>query len=373
MSEIKYKKIKKWIMTNILNGNLQPNQKIYSESELMNIFNVSRHTVRLAIGELVSEGWLCKRQGAGTFVTNKIIEKNNSPDQYQRRIAIITTYISEYIFPSIIRGAENVFRNEGFQISLFSTNNNYENEKNILESIITQNFDGLIIEPTKSASFNPNINYYFNIETLGIPYIMINAYYDVLEPTSILLDDEKGGFLQTEHLIKLGHRNILGFFKTDDMQGTKRLKGYLKAHRHYGIPINKQNIITYTTEEKFTRPAKILDEILSSSVDPPTAIVCYNDELAIILLDVLRNKKIQIPEEISIVGFDDSFLAEVTEVKLTSIKHPKMELGEMAAKKIIDLIHYKEGKQDQEKNDLFESYIFEPELIIRNSTAEIKG
>src|SRR5690606_40205752 len=55
-----------------------------------------------------------------------------------------------------------------------------------------------------------------NIETLGIPYIMINAYYDVLEPTSILLDDEKGGFLQTEHLIKLGHRNILGFFKRSE-------------------------------------------------------------------------------------------------------------------------------------------------------------
>src|SRR5690606_9718940 len=148
---------------------------------------------------------------------------------------------------------------------------------------------------------------------------------------------------------------------TDDMQGTKRLKGYLKAHRHYGIPINKQNIITYTTEEKVTRPAKILDEILSSSVDPRAAIGCDHDELAITLLDVRRNQKIQIPEEISIVGFDHSFVAEVTEVKLTSIKHPKMELGEMAAKKIIDLIHYKEGKQDQEKNDLFESYIFQPE------------
>lgn len=372
MSEIKYKKIKKWLKSNILNGTLQPNQKIYSESELMNIFDVSRHTVRLAIGELVTEGWLFKRQGSGTFVTNKVNEKSIEPVYSQKRIAIITTYISEYIFPSIIRGAENVLRNEGFQISLFSTNNNYENEKNILETIISQNFDGLIIEPTKSASFNPNINYYLNIETLGIPYIMINAYYDVLEPTSILLDDEKGGFQQTEHLIKLGHQNILGFFKTDDMQGTKRLKGYLRAHRLYGIPINKQNIITYTTEEKLTKPANILDNILKNSIDPPTAIVCYNDELAIVLLDVLRKRKIQIPEEISIVGFDDSFLSEVTEVKLTTIKHPKIKLGEMAARKIIDLILYKEGKTDACKEELFESYIFEPELVIRSSTEELK-
>ena len=109
----------------------------------------------------------------------------------------------------------------GYNVSLFSTNNNHETEKNVLETILSQNFDGVILEPTKSAISNPNINYYLNLESKKIPYIMINSYYDELEPTSIVLDDEKGGYLQTEHLIKLGHKNIVGFFKTDDNQGAK--------------------------------------------------------------------------------------------------------------------------------------------------------
>lgn len=372
MSESKYKKIKRWIKSKIMDGTLLPNQKIYSESELMKIFDVSRHTVRVAIGELVSEGWLLKRQGSGTFVTEKVLEKDNDIEICQKRIAIITTYISDYIFPSIIRGAENVLRNKGYQISLFSTNNDHTIERKILETIIPQNFDGLIVEPTKSATFNPNINYYLNLESLGTPYIMINAYYEGLGPPSILVDDEKGGFLQTEHLISLGHQNILGFFKTDDMQGTKRLKGYLKAHRYYGVPINPNNIIHYNTEEKFIKPANILDEILSKSYDIPTAIVCYNDELAMSLLDVLRNRNVQIPDDMSIVGFDDSTFSEISEVKLTTIKHPKMKLGEKAAEKIIELIDWKYGieKNDDTKKEVFDNYVFEPELIIRNSTAK---
>ena len=91
----------------------------------------------------------------------------------------------------------------------------------VLEKILSQQFDGVIVEPTKSAYSNPNITYYLNLESLSIPYIMINAYYDELEPISIVMDDEKGGFLQTEHLIKLGHKEIIGCFKTDDTQGNK--------------------------------------------------------------------------------------------------------------------------------------------------------
>lgn len=368
VSETKYKLVKSWIKSKILDGTFEPNKKIKSESELMQQFNVSRHTVRLALGELVSEGWLYKEQGSGTYVSDRShLHKIETP---QNNIAIITTYISDYIFPSIIRGAESELSREGYQVSLFSTHNDHENEKRILETIITQRFDGVIVEPTKSSIANPNINYYLNLESLGIPYLMINAYYDELEPVSLTVDDEKGGFLQTEHLIQLGHRNILGFFKTDDMQGSRRMKGYLKAHRVYDVPIQPKNIITYNTDEKFTKPAEVLNEILEDkSEQVPTAIVCYNDELAIHLLNVLREKKLKIPEDMSIVGFDDSFLAEVTEVKLTTVKHPKSELGEQAAKMIMDMIRNEKGMHD--KKSAAESVVYDPVLIERNSTRKI--
>ncbi|MCB7069779.1 GntR family transcriptional regulator [Caldibacillus sp. 210928-DFI.2.22] len=362
--------VKNWIKSKVFDGTFQPNQKISSESELMKQFNVSRHTVRLALADLVNEGLLYKEQGSGTYVSERSLKKNQTNSVSSKKVAIITTYISDYIFPSIIRGAESVLSQEGYQVTLFSTNNNHESEKRILETVISQNFDGVIVEPTKSAISNPNINYYLNLEALKIPYIMINAFYDELEPISVTLNDMEGGYLQTEHLIRLGHRNILGFFKNDDMQGLKRMKGYLKAYRDYGIPIIPQNIITYNTKSKDSAlPLERLEDRLSNSPEKITGIVSYNDELAMRILEVLRQKNLQIPEDISIVGFDDSFLSEVSEVKLTTIKHPKSELGEMAAKLIISLIEINNGPKSTDSTA--ESYVFEPSLVIRNSTKKI--
>lgn len=370
VSETKYSKVKNWIKSKILNGTFVAKQKIPSETELMEQFNFSRHTIRLALGELVSEGWLYKEQGAGTYVsehTEKGIPVDITPNK--KNIAIIVTYISDYIFPSIIRGAESVLSQAGYQVSLFSTNNDHENERKIFETIIAQRFDGVIVEPTKSAISNPNIIYYLTLEALNIPYVMINAAYDELGPVSVVLDDEKGGYIQANHLIGLGHSNLLGFFKNDDLQGLKRMKGYLKAHRENGVPINPQSTVTFTTNEKFSKPVKVLENIIKNSIEIPTGIVCYNDELAMKLIDVLRQNDLRVPDDISIIGFDDSFFADISEVKLTTVRHPKSELGEMAAKKIIQLITNKGNQKG--KDTQFESYLFEPVIVHRNSIKDL--
>ena len=363
----KYSMVKNAVKSKIIDGTYTPNQKISSESELMKEFGVSRHTVRLAIGDLVTKGWLYREQGSGTFCADRSKLTNNNANT-TKNIAIVTTYLSDYIFPSIIRGAESRLSDEGYQVSIFSTNNNHDTERGILEKILSQQFDGVIVEPTKSAYSNPNITYYLNLEHLSIPYIMINAYYDELEPLSIVMDDEKGGFLQAEHLINLGHREIIGCFKTDDTQGIKRMKGFLKAHRQNNIPINPSHIITYNTEEKSTKPIEELEKLLSVDNNAITGLVCYNDELAMRFLDLLRSKNIRIPEDISIVGHDDSFLAEISEVKLTSVVHPQSDMGEFAANAIIDLVKSKNTSVDTYNSS---SKIYEPELVIRSSTAAV--
>lgn len=360
--------VKQSIKSKILNGTYQRYQKISSESELMKEFGVSRHTVRLAIGDLVTEGWLYREQGSGTFCADRSARELNMIRTNSNGIAMITTYISDYIFPAIIRGAEKHLRKNGYNFSLFSTHNNHNTEKIVLETILAQRFDGVIVEPTKSALPNPNINYYLNLESKKIPYLMINAYYDELEPISITLNDEKGGYLQTEHLIKLGHKNIIVFLKTDDQQGLNRMKGFLQAYRENGITITPNTLITYQTDDTENKPLEEFKRLLSEpSGDLPTAVICYNDELAVKLLDILRERKLKVPEDISIVGYDDSFLANVSEVKLTTVKHPQSELGETAGKLILDLVH---SNREYGKGVL-ESVVFEPQLIERNSTKRI--
>ena len=235
---------------------------------------------------------------------------------------------------------------------------------------MAQNFDGLIVEPTKSAFSNPNITYYLELERLSIPYIMINAYYDELEPISITLNEEKGGFSQVEYLINRGHKHIAGLFKTDDMQGAKRLKGYLQAHRHYGIPIDPSLIISYNTDEKNKKPIVELNKLLDSHHNEITALACYNDELAMEVLKVLRSKKLGVPEDMSVIGYDDSLLAEISEVKLTSVQHPKSEIGKIAANKIIELIRLSLKTKRSDLNEI-KSVQYEPKITIRDSVKDL--
>ncbi|MBB6450929.1 GntR family transcriptional regulator of arabinose operon [Geomicrobium halophilum] len=356
----KYKQIKQHIKSKILDGSFQPHQKLNSEYEFVEEFQVSRHTIRQAIGELVSEGWLYRNHGVGTFCADRSNMVNNPS---RKNIAIITTYISDYIFPHLIRGAESYLSDKGYNVMIFSTNNEFEKEKLALENILTQQVDGVIIEPTKSAFSNPNLSYYLNLENSNIPYVMFHAYYEELDPFSLTLNDEAAGFLITEHLIRRGHKNIIGAFKNDDTQGIQRMKGFFKAHRKHNCRIDPSLLITYSTLEKNDKSVREVGKLLKRNDNKPTGIVAYNDELVIKLLKVLRSHQLSVPDDISILGIDDSHFTEATEIKFSSAKHPKEKLGQDAAKMIVDLIEGRDREVD--------SIVYEPELVLRNSSKDL--
>ena len=358
-------KITEWITS----GKVQPGEKIYSENELVKMFGVSRHTIRQAVGDLVHEGLLYREQGAGTFCSHK---KEQSMEQTPslihtsstngKNIGVITTYLSDYIFPSIIKGIESHLTAHGYTLTLACTDNDVEKEKQCLQTMLSRNIDGLIVEPTKSSHYNPNINYYLELEQNNIPYLMINQYYSQLMPPHMIMNDEHGGFIATEHLIKLGHEKIIGLFKIDDLQGVNRMQGFIRAFREHNLPFFPEMVITFTTEDQDNKLLEILENFFKTD-SLPSAIVCYNDQLALHVLNLLRQRGLSVPEDVSIVGFDDSSLAVATEVKLTSITHPKMEMGIEAAKWIVSAV--------EKKGDLLPSIVYEPKLVIRNSTAPL--
>jgi len=366
-SKTKYTIVKEKITEWITSGKVKPGEKIYSENELVKMFGVSRHTVRQAVGDLVHEGLLYREQGAGTFCSfkkDKIIEQTRSSLQTSntngKNIGVITTYISDYIFPSIIRGIESYLTAQGYSLTLACTDNNVEKEKQCLQTMLSRNIDGLIVEPTKSSNYNPNINYFLELEQNNIPYLMINQFYSQVMPPHIIMNDEHGGYIATEHLIKLGHDKIIGLFKTDDLQGVNRMQGFIRAFREHGLPFFPEMVITFTTEDLDSKLLERLENFFKAD-SKPTAIVCYNDQLALNVLNMSRQLGVTVPDDISIVGFDDSSLAVATEVKLTSVTHPKMQMGIDAAKWIVSAV--------EKKGELPPSIVYEPKLVIRNSTA----
>jgi GntR family transcriptional regulator, arabinose operon transcriptional repressor len=363
----KHNMVKDKIMEWITNGEVKLGEKISSESDLVKMFGVSRHTIRQAIGDLVHEGWLYREQGVGTFCSHKSGHEKSQPPQLLtsngKNIGVITPYISDYIFPSIIRGIESFLTASGYTLTLASTDNDFEKERQCLQSMLDRNIDGLIIEPTKSSSNNPNINYYLELEKNNIPYLIINQYYPQLIPPHIIVNDKKGGYLATDHLIKLGHEKIVGIFKTDDLQGGYRMQGFIQAFRENNITLSPEMIISFSTENSDALLQENVRKILSSSQTMPTGFICYNDQVALSILNLLREMELRVPEDISIVGFDDSSLAEAT--NLTSVSHPKLEMGVAAAKWIVSAVENRSGVESQN------STVYEPELVMRNSTSAI--
>lgn len=356
----KYIQLKQEIMGWIHAAKIVPNERMPTEHEIAEQFGMSRQTVRQTLGELEQEGWLYRVQGSGTYVAPA-----PKPKREIQTIGVLTTYISDYIFPSIVRGVENVLRSRGYRMLLSSTDNDKARERESLQMLLAHPLAGIIIEPTKSAEGNPNLDFYLSLEYRSIPFLMINERYMEMDCPYIKMDDEAGGFTAVEHLIQLGHRRIAGFFKMDDLQGVNRMKGFIRAHHEWKVPLLPQAVIHYTTEEKKTKPYDAALSMLSQDDERPTAFVCYNDELAVQLIGAIREAGLTVPGDVSVVGYDDSTLATAMEVKLTTLAHPKLDLGIQAAETLIDMIEYKEDRTADR------SKIWKPELIVRESTRPV--
>lgn len=350
----KYMQIASYFKKEMEEGRIAYGDQLLTENEIVEKFKVSRHTVRQALMELEKKQYIKKEQGKGTFCC--YVEESEA--KTKKTIAVLTTYISNYIFPSIISGIEEVLSSAGYDLLLYNTNNEKQKEKECLEKILENQLSGLIVEPTMSAVSNVNLEYYLELEKRNIPYIMINSKYKDLNAPFVGMDDEEGSYILTRYLLQLGHKNIAGIFKNDDLQGINREKGYLRALGESGIDIDTRNIGKYGTKEKEYFPQEFTNGLLRKK-QRPTAIICYNDQIAVQALQAIREMDLKIPEDVALVGYDDSYISTATEVKLTTIRHPKEELGRKAARMLMDII---------EGTIIHDSYIYKPELIVRTST-----
>jgi GntR family transcriptional regulator of arabinose operon len=202
---------------------------------------------------------------------------------------------------------------------------------------------------------------YEKLDFYQIPYVFIQGYYSQMKhKPHILMDDCMGGYLVTRYLIDLGHKHILGIFKADDIQGRDRHKGYVKALQEFGFPYDPDMVIWFHTEDRTIKPSEILKYLLEEGMEID-GIVCYNDQIALEIIKTIEKSGLSVPEDISVTGYDNSFIAENGMVKLTTIAHPQERLGAMAAELLLEKIN---GIPDEESRV---KRILKPELVIRES------
>ncbi len=356
----KYKELAEWIHRQIEMKKLLPGEKMYSENELSQMFGLSRQTVRHAIDMLEADQIVKRVRGSGTFIRENLFVEGSAR---RNRIAVITTYLDNYIFPKTIQAIEHVLFKEGYSVQIAFTNNLVNRERTILEDILEKDeVAGLIVEATKSALPNLNLPYYQEIQKRKIPVLFINSFYPLLNAPHVTMNDKQAGKLATAYLIEKGHRNISGIFKLDDGQGHLRYAGFMEALHEAGIAWDESRILWVDTEDikDFSKlQAKIRDRLEGCS-----ALVSYNDEVAFALMQVLGRIGIRVPEDLSIASIDDSELAVLGNVKLTSIPYPMERLGWKAAGNLLEMI----------KNPRFDgNYEFELHITERDSVRELQA
>lgn len=354
----KYITLLNWIKNKIENGELKYGEKLYSENELSAMFGMSRQTVRQALNILIQEKYVESRRGSGSYVVYSEVAKREPT----MTVGVVTTYVGAYIFPQIIRGIETVLTQNGYSMQLTFTHNKVQNENRALRSMLEKGIDGMIIEPTQSGLPNPNIPLYREIQRQNIPVVFINSFYPEIRLPHVSLNDREVGFIATERLIQAGHRSIAAIFKSDDNQGHLRYAGYMDALLKAGLEIHDENVLWYSTEDIPTLPCE--PERILSRVRGCTGLVCYNDEIAMKIYDVLKASGIRVPDELSVVSVDNSELAGLCEVPLTSVAHPVDLLGETAAENLLHLIRDPHFRATVE---------FQPKLAERKSVRSLQG
>ena len=358
MEDYKYLAIVEWVRNYIDSERLKPNDRFLTEKELCAIHGVSRQTVRQALMQLERDNVLTRVRGSGTFV------KGDAPAlaKPSGSVGVISTYFSDYIFPHIFTGIESVLNDAGLPMQLATTHNLVSDETQALRTMLDGGVGGLIVEPSKSALPNQNVGLYREIRERGIPLVFFNAKYSWSSFPCVAMDDEAAGRLVTDYLFDCGHDRISGLFVFDNIQGHKRYAGFMESCAAHGRKDAEQNVLWYAAEDVgklFDYEKKRLLEMLESS----TAVVCYNDMLAVRMLRFCRESGIKVPNDLSVVGIDDSKYSSLCDVPLTTVRHPHGKLGEAAAEALLRCM-------EQPGEDM-KDILFTPELVKRDSVKRL--
>ena len=198
------------------------------------------------------------------------------------------------------------------------------------------------------------------LSSLGIPHVSISASADT-NAVNVDVDNYAGSRLAAQHLIELGHRRIAYLMGNDDLASfTPRRAGFVDALQEAGIALNPQwiQMSHFDGSRAFEQTRALLQE-----TERPSAICCGNDHIALGVLEAARSLDIDVPQQLSVIGFDDVPAAMFSTPQLTTIRQPLREIGIRATQMLIEQL------SGEQKENAARQMLFAPELIVRQSTA----
>ena len=329
----------KGILKEYLDKHYQIGQKIPTEVELIDQFEVSRNTVRQAIGELELEGLLSKEQGRGTFFLGTSLAAEQGHDAL---IGAITP-TSSYIYAHVFQGINETATRRHYNVVFGTSDDNSEQELLSLEQLLKKNIDGLLLEPIGGFTQWQESKSLQLLKTLEIPVVIMGWIVDDLDLSYVALDDVEAGFRATQFLIDAGHTRIAFIYPGERLPGIRRYQGYRKALEASGITYDPRLDKNLTLSQRMQNSDYVHTQILECLAlgpERPTAFFFFNDEWALRSYRSFRDLGVKVPDDVSIIACDNFEYSKLAEVPLTSIIHPQEKIGSWAAEILLDEIKH---------------------------------
>ncbi|WP_028987033.1 LacI family DNA-binding transcriptional regulator [Thermicanus aegyptius] len=268
-------------------------------------------------------------------------------------IGLLLPDISNPFFAEIARAVEDRGGELGFNVMICSTDNNDAKVEKYISLLRQKSVDGIII-----GTGVQDQEILASIATEGFPLALIARDMPSLAVDTVLVDDFVGGYLATKHLLDLGHRRIAVVTENLKVSSSRdRLRGYRQALEDKGICYDETLI--KTTDFSIADGKKKALELFEAEL-LPTAVFACNDLLAIGVMQAAKERGLRVPADLSVVGFDNTILATITDPMLTTVAQPIEHMG----KQVVDLLVQQMTQEPRTKQRV----ILRPELIIRNST-----
>lgn len=359
-----YMQIREIIRSRIEKGEIKPLDPLPSEDALCREYQVSRITIKKALEDLKKEGYILRIKRKGTFVNfQKRQAENNNFRVGRKTIAFIVPDIEDVFISEIYAGIEKIASQNGYEVITFSSGKDPEREAANIEFLIESDVKGAIIFPYWGRF---NVVQILKLKKKKFPFVLIDRYFRDISANMVIVDNFKGAYEAVKYLVRLGHTKIAHIMGVDCTANEDRFEGYRRALSEEKISYNPsfvRKIQPFETEGSLRfEPDDVggYNEalVLFSRKEKPTAVFAGNDYIALGCYKAAKELKLKIPEEISIVGFDDLKFTSHLEVPLTTVRQPKYEIGRKACELLIKNI---KGQTS------FEKIVLQTELIIRKS------
>ena len=359
-----YYQIKDDIFKDIESGRYLQGEKLPAERLLAEKYSVTRMTIRRAILFLVEQGFLEARHGSGTFVSGR---KPSPSGSGSRIIGVLVPDIQRGIMIDLLRGIEDAANASGYNTILCNTDNQWEKARVYVDQLLGNGVKGAIYFPLQDIENggqkeDKNRNLIEKFFDRGVPVVLVDHECKAVSTDLVVSDNFGGGYEMTQHLIKMGHRRIAVVYDFEETSILDRISGYQRALRENGMDADPR-LVQKIKETGFTESFSELVRRIVHELKA-TAIFAMNDLLAADVYYHAGKLEFNIPEEISVVGYDDLPFSERLRTPLTTIHQPLYQMGRESFNLLME-------RQQQPKGQ-FKKIVLPNRLIIRKSIKKLK-